>query len=188
MIIHCLYDRLECPTALKQHPKNRNIHSPAQIDRLAKILAYQDWRYPIKISKLSGYITSGHGRLHAALQSKWKEVPVVYQDYESDEQEYADLQSDNAIAAWAELDLAGINYDLADLGPDFDLDMLGIKDFILEPAELNGEQSEHGSLSDRFLIPPFSVFNAREGWWQERKRMWIAMGIQSELGRGGGKK
>ncbi len=36
----------------------------------------------------------------------------------------------------------------------------------------------------RFGIPPFSVFNAREGWWQDRKRAWIELGIRSELGRG----
>jgi hypothetical protein len=43
----------------------------------------------------------------------------------------------------------------------------------------------HGSLlGDEFIIPPFSVLNAREGWWQERKRKWLALGIQSELGRG----
>jgi hypothetical protein len=28
------------------------------------------------------------------------------------------------------------------------------------------------------------VLNAREGWWQDRKRAWLAIGIQSELGRG----
>lgn len=41
-----------------------------------------------------------------------------------------------------------------------------------------------GNLSDWFRIPPFTVLNAREGWWQSRKRAWIALGIQSELGRG----
>lgn len=39
-------------------------------------------------------------------------------------------------------------------------------------------------LADRFGIPPFTVLNAREGWWQERKRGWLALGIKSELGRG----
>jgi hypothetical protein len=41
-----------------------------------------------------------------------------------------------------------------------------------------------GILKDKFIMPPFSVLNAREGDWQERKRKWIALGIQSELGRG----
>lgn len=41
------------------------------------------------------------------------------------------------------------------------------------------------SLAERFLIPPFSVLNAREGTWQQRKRDWLALGIKSEIGRGG---
>lgn len=46
---------------------------------------------------------------------------------------------------------------------------------------------EHGStLAKTWEYPPFSVLNAREGWWQERKRQWLALGIKSELGRGGG--
>jgi hypothetical protein len=39
-------------------------------------------------------------------------------------------------------------------------------------------------LADRFGIPPFSVLDARKGWWQDRKRAWIDLGIRSELGRG----
>lgn len=137
MIIHCLYDKLVSVEQLKDkfNPNNHNLHPGDQIERLAQILNYQGWRYPIKVSKRSGFITSGHGRLAAAIHNGWKECPVNFQDYESDEQEYADVQADNAIASWAELDLSGINTNLADLGPDFDIDLLGIKDFVLEPAE-----------------------------------------------------
>jgi len=49
-----------------------------------------------------------------------------------------------------------------------------------------GQQTGSGNLADRFGVPPFSVLNAREGWWQDRKAAWIALGIKSELGRGGG--
>lgn len=38
-------------------------------------------------------------------------------------------------------------------------------------------------VSQKFLVPPFTVLNAREGDWQERKRAWMAMGIKGELGR-----
>lgn len=69
-------------------------------------------------------------------------VPVNYQDYESEEQEYADLQSDNAIASWAELDLMAINVDLAELGPDFDIDFLGIKNFVLDMSEKSFDPSD----------------------------------------------
>lgn len=42
------------------------------------------------------------------------------------------------------------------------------------------------SLAEQFGVPPFSVLDARQGYWQDRKRAWLALGIRSELGRGGG--
>lgn len=39
------------------------------------------------------------------------------------------------------------------------------------------------SLNDKFLIPPFSTFDTRQGYWQDRKRKWQELGIKSELGR-----
>lgn len=41
-------------------------------------------------------------------------------------------------------------------------------------------------LTERFIVPPFTVLDTRQGYWQDRKRAWIALGIKSELGRGGG--
>ena len=139
--IYCKYDELVNPKALKNHPKNRNKHGQDQIDRLAELYQYHGIRHPIIVSKLSGCIVAGHGRKLAALRAGIKEMPVVYQDFESSEAEYAFIQADNAIALWAELDLSGINTDLAGLGPDFNIDMLGIRDFKLD---LNEEVEEIG--------------------------------------------
>lgn len=135
MKVRCTFDKMVPLSELKGHPKNRNTHPTEQIRRLAEILEYQGFRYPIKVSLLSGFVTSGHGRIEAARLNGWTEVPVNFQEYDSEAQEYADVQADNAIASWAELDLAGINQDIGDLGPDFNIDLLGIEDFVLEPAE-----------------------------------------------------
>jgi hypothetical protein len=134
-LIHCKYDELVNPKSLKNHPKNRNKHGQDQIDRLAELYKYHGIRHPIIVSKQTNCIVAGHGRKLAALRAGIKQVPVVYQDFQSSEAEYAFIQADNAIATWAELDLSAINTDLADLGPDFDIDMLGIKDFSLEVGE-----------------------------------------------------
>jgi DNA modification methylase len=120
---------------LKPHPKNPNKHSQEQIDRLSVLIKYQGFRHPIIVSKRSGFIVAGHGRLEAAKRLKMTSVPVDFQDFPDDDAEYAFLVSDNAIASWAELDLAGINASIGDLGPDFDINLLAIKDFVLEPAE-----------------------------------------------------
>ena len=148
MKIHCKYDSLIDPKELADHPKNRNKHSNEQIDRLVKLYKYHGIRHPIIISNLSGYIVAGHGRKAAAIKAKMKEFPVVYQDFENEEAEYAFLQADNAIALWAELDFSGINSDIADLGPDFDIDMLGIKNFTIDVSEKVNRGDENSEWVD----------------------------------------
>lgn len=126
MKIHCKYDKLVPITELKPHNKNANKHPEEQIKRLAKILAYQGFRYPIKVSNQTGMITSGHGRVEAAKLNGWLEVPVNFQDYESMDQEIADLHADNAIASWAEFDLDFLSQQLPEI--NIDLELLGLKD------------------------------------------------------------
>ena len=54
------------------------------------------------------------------------------------------------------------------------------------PGEGAGDKGDGGaSLADRFGVPPFSLLDARQGYWKDRKRQWLALGIQSELGRAG---
>lgn len=120
---------------LRADPENRNKHSKEQIDRLAKIIKYQGWRWPIVVSKQDGLIKAGHARLLAALEIGLTTVPVSFQDFVSEEQAKAFLISDNEIARWAEVDLSGINTDVGKLGPDFDIDLLGMKDFTVDVAE-----------------------------------------------------
>ena len=121
--------------SLKPNPRNPNKHSPEQIERLAKLLDFYGWRHPIIVSNQSGLIVAGHGRLEAAKKLGREKVPVHFQEFQSEEEELGFLTSDNAIASWAELDLGTINAFVPDLGPDFDLDLLGIKDFTLDASD-----------------------------------------------------
>lgn len=60
-----------------------------------------------------------------------------------------------------------------------------MSDFALFGNDLFGEpiKPTAAPLADRFTIPPFSVLDARQGNWQERKRAWLSLGIVGELGR-----
>lgn len=138
MVVRCSFDKLVKVSDLKPHPKNRNKHPKAQIERFVKILLYSGVRRPVRVSKLSEFMTSGHGMIEAFKIIGWKFAPVNFQDYDSEEQEIADLNADNALGHWSELDLSEINTDFVDLGPDFDIDMLGIEKFVLEPADKGG--------------------------------------------------
>lgn len=134
MKVHCKYDELIPVSDLKPYPKNRNEHSKEQIDRLAKILSYQGIRAPIVCTR-DKVIAKGHGTLQAIKKNKWKNAPIVYQDFENEDQLYSFVQSDNAIASWSELDFSGINEDIGSLDPSFDIDLLGIKNFTIEVAD-----------------------------------------------------
>ncbi len=75
-----------------------------------------------------------------------------------------------------------------ELNEHFDIPGINLDSFNAEFFEevIEEESSpEIRTLSDRFLVPPFSVLDTRQGYWQERKRQWLALGIKSELGRGG---
>ena len=45
------------------------------------------------------------------------------------------------------------------------------------------ERAKIGVLAERFVVPPFSILDTRQGYWHERRRAWLRLGIASELGR-----
>ena len=139
--------------SLINHPKNNNKHSKEQIDRLAKLIEYQGFRNPLVVQKGTNLIVAGHGRLEAAKKLGMKQVPVTYQEFDSEAQLYAYLTSDNAIASWAELDLSMVNSEILDMGPDLDIDMLGIKDFTIEPFEkFEMEDELRDDMNKKFIL------------------------------------
>ena len=133
---------------IRLNPKNRNKHTPEQIERLAELIKYQGFRNPMVISNRSGIAIAGEGRYHAAKLLGMTHVPVTRQDFDSEEQEYAYGISDNAIAAWAEIDLSGINIDIGDIGP-IDIDMLGLRNFNVVPEFEPGTEDDQGKLDQK---------------------------------------
>lgn len=127
--VHCAHDELKDPKTLKGNPRNPNKHPASQIALLAKVIKEHGWRAPITISRRSGYIVRGHGRLEAALKLKAAVVPVDYQDYASDVEEYADLIVDNRLPELAELDRMVMKDLFSEMKDDsYDLSLTGFAD------------------------------------------------------------
>jgi hypothetical protein len=176
--------------ALVPYIRNSRTHDDAQVAQIAASIREFGFTNPVLIDADGGLI-AGHGRVLAARKLGIAEVPTIELGHLSETQRRAYVIADNKLAlnaGWDEAMLALEITDLADEG--FDLALLGFT-----PEELagiaddggdaaGGAQSGAGSLAGRFMVPPFSVLNAREGWWQERKRAWLALGIKSEIGRG----
>jgi hypothetical protein len=57
---------------------------------------------------------------------------------------------------------------------------------LFEFPDLSFGNEKNKSLAERFVIPPLSVFRVASGYWQDRKKAWLSLGIQSEKGRNDG--
>ena len=138
------------PELIVPWEKNVNQHSDEQINKLCKLIEHNGFRDPLIISKRSGFLICGHGRLICAKKLKLQSVPVIYQDFRDEAEEYQFMVAHNAIAkdSWASLNLSKINTDIIDLGPDFDISMLAIKDFVIEPIEKFDPQSDEDEVPE----------------------------------------
>jgi ParB-like chromosome segregation protein Spo0J len=87
--IECAYDKLVSIDQLRPNLKNPNTHSEEQIAKLALLIKNHGWRHPITVSNRSGFIVAGHCRLMAAKLLELKQVPVDYQDFASEAEEFA---------------------------------------------------------------------------------------------------
>jgi len=103
--VFCSFDEIVDIVKAIPNPKNPNTHPKQQIDMLARFIKVRGWRNPIVLSTRSGFIVKGHGRLQAAQLLGVKEVPVDYQHFANEAEEYAEMIADNKIAELAEMDV-----------------------------------------------------------------------------------
>ena len=101
--VHCLGELTDI-AKVKPNPGNPNVHPEEQIEMLAKILQVNGWREAIVISKRSGMVVKGHGRLQTARFLKLAKVPVEYQEYADEQAELADMIADNRVAQHSYVD------------------------------------------------------------------------------------
>ena len=153
--ICCTYDKLVKISDIIRNPKNRNTHPPIQIDGLCKTLAANGIRHPFIISKKSGLLITGHGRLEACVKLGLKELPVVYQLFKSKAHEYRFMIADNEAQRRSYLDTANFFDDLKEIGEfnlDLDKDLSGLEEFgifdeLMKPKEAKKAKAPDGKQS-----------------------------------------
>ena len=170
-------------TKLKYNPDNPRRISPEQLDRLIKSIEslpkMMELR-PIVYDPNTMYVLGGNQRLAALRKMGKTEVPdtwVKSTDEMTEKEKREFILRDNVQSG--EWDYGVLEENFA----DFDLDDIGIE---LPDFADNGEtpeKTEHASLADKFIVPPFSVLDQRQGYWQARRKAWLGLGIQSECGR-----
>lgn len=179
---------------LSSDPANARKHSDRNIEAILGSLKRFGQQKPIVVD-VSGVVRAGNGTLEAARRLGWVEIDGVETGLQGSEAT-AYAIADNQTAALAEWDDSILAATLESLQAESEelLKATGFDDAELaemlrqlQAGDGDGRQeASSATLCERFLVPPFSVLDARQGYWQDRKRAWLALGIESELGRGGG--
>ena len=127
-------------------------------------------------------ILGGNMRFRAVVEAGRDEVPVMIVDWPLEKQREFIIK-DN---------VSGGEWDWDVLANEWDKEEL--KNWGLETPE-NWDEDKGGNdneadpghkMTDLFIAPPFSILDARQGYWKERKREWMSLGIVSEAGRDAG--
>lgn len=174
---------VELPVAdLIPYERNAKLHPEEQIEKIAASIKEFGFLSPCLVDK-AGNIIAGHGRVEAAKRIGLEKVPCVYVEGLSDEQRRAYILADNRLTELGGWDEDLVNWELGTLANEgFDVEILGFEPIKKQKKE--DPERAYETLAERFLVSPFSVLDSRQKWWQDRKRAWRAIGIDSAEGRG----
>ena len=125
-------------------------------------------------------ILGGNMRFKACKEAGLKEVPIIVADNLTEEQQREFLIKDNTSGGEWDFEMLNNEWDIEQL-EEWGLDVPSFEvDEVLE-AEEEKEIQAIQKLEDKFIVPPFSILNTREGYWQERKKHWnILIGDNGE--------
>ena len=163
---------------IKPYQRNAKQHPAEQIQQIKNSILEFGMKDPIGV--WHNTVVEGHGRLQACKELDYKEIPIIRLDDLSDEQRKAYCLAHNKLTMNTDFDLDVLSAELDSI-TDIDMSDFGFDLNLDEDTPTN--DVEHISLNDRFIVPPFSVLDTRQGYWQDRKKQWLSQGIESNLGR-----
>src|SRR3990167_4239159 len=179
---------------IKPYPKNAKKHDDKQIKLLAENIKRFGFDQHIVVDKKTGYIVKGHGRWLASQLlglEKIKEttiapvgadfIPVEFKEYKSEKEANAARLADNQIHDLTGIDMQLVIDELRSLEDDALVALSGFSKADIERAEWQSHQKL--TLTEDFIIPPFSYWDTRQQYWQDRKRAWNSFFGSSKEGR-----
>lgn len=156
---------------IKPYPKNPRIND-ASVDAVANSIQAFGFRAPIIVDR-DGIIIAGHTRYKAAKKLGLKTVPVIYASDMTEEQAKAYRLADNKVGETSMWDYDLLDMELADISFDMEpFGFLGEQPIFDDGGTYSYDDSQPGALVERFIVPPFSIFDTRLGYWTARTKIW----------------
>ena len=161
------------------------------VDKVAASIAEFGFKSPIIVDK-NNVVIAGHTRLKGAKKLKLDKVPIIRADDLTPAQVRCYRIADNKVSEYSSWDNELLSIELEGLQElDFDLNLTGFEDFEIDDLlKLDDNTDDLGdnldesreTLQERFIVPPFSILDTRQGYWQDRKIIWKKI-IKSDNGR-----
>ena len=147
-----------------------------ELKKLVTSIEENGFIQPIVINK-DLTIIGGHQRVKAAKQLNIDSVPAIVLDVDKQKEKELNLVLNKISGDWEELALKEMLEELEKAGRLYatgfearELDRLRFK---------QGNQINRKLIQD-YIVPPFSIFDTKQGYWQTRKKEW-----HDQLGRDG---
>jgi len=172
------------PASLKPAARNPRIMPPAEMEALQRALDRWGFVDPIVVRAQDKRIIGGHQRVEAAVAMGMTEIPVVYVNVSKVDAMVLNEALNRITGRWNEAELALHQEEIRLAGGDLSLTGFTDDEIALLAGTGHMTASEgRRKLTERFIVPPFSVLDARQGYWQDRKRAWLALGVAPQEGR-----
>ena len=167
---------------LTKDPQNFRKHGQRNLEAIKASLVRFGQQKPLVIDG-DGKVITGNGTLEAAMVLGWDKIAVLRTMLVGKEA-VAFAIADNRTAELATWDDAALQSELQALqNADADLFLAtGFDDNDLLQTKM---LQNSVTLASKFIAPPFSILDTRTAWWLNRKKSWLALGIESEVGRSG---
>jgi hypothetical protein len=159
--------------SLKENPDNPRVIRDEKFKKLVRSLREFPKMLEARpiVIRQDGTALGGNMRLRAAREAGLDEVPVFVAEWSPEKEREFVIKDNLGYGEW-DWDVLANEWDAEDL------EAWGL-DVWPEPGEMDGQPEpvddrvvNHGILNARFGVPPFSVLDARKGYWGDRKSDW----------------
>ena len=158
---------------IKLNPNNPRLIKDDKFKKLVKSI--QDFPEMLNIRPIvvntDMIILGGNMRFKACKEAGLKEIPIIIADNLTEEQQREFLIKDNTSGGEWNFEMLANEWDVEQL-EEWGLD---IPNFESEINDIDVEDKEieaHAKLTDTFIVPPFTILDTRQGYWNERKSYW----------------
>lgn len=145
------------------------------VDNVAASIKEFGFKVPLVIDK-DNVVVTGHTRLKAAKKLGLTSVPCIYADDLTEQQIKAFRLADNKVSELSTWDLEKLDIELEGIT---DLEMVDFGFFNVDESESESTWDENGgtqgALAEKFIVPPVTILDTRQGDWIARKRVWRQM-------------